>query len=61
MNKTHYNLENGIILIDMLCISCGNSETWSVNEFEYVDDHPIECADCHSEDINITLNNKWGE
>jgi len=56
MNKTHYNLENGIILIDMLCISCGNSETWSVNEFEYVND--INCLGCGGDDFNITLNNK---
>ena len=49
-----------IILIDMFCISCGTREVWSVNEFEFVDDYPIECDGCGSDDFNITLNNKWG-
>ena len=47
-----------IILIDMFCISCGTREVWSVNEFEFVDDYPIECDGCGSDDFNITLNNK---
>jgi len=51
---------NEIILINMDCKDCKKREVWSVNEFEYVDDNPLECGDCHSENINITLNNKWG-
>ncbi len=57
-NKTHYNLENGIILINLDCKECNNKEVWSVKEFEYVGDYPIECDKCHSDEMNITLNNK---
>ena len=52
------NAYNEIILINMDCKDCKAREVWSINEFEYVDDLPIECGDCHSENMNITLNNK---
>ena len=50
--------DDNILFVDMLCISCGTSETWSNKEFEFVGDYPIECDKCHSEEMNITLNNK---
>ena len=50
-----------IILLNMICNKCNSKEVWSVNEFEFVGDYPIECGDCHSDDMNITLNNKWGK
>ena len=49
---------NEIILINLDCKDCKAREVWSVNEFEFVGDYPIECGDCHSDDMNITLNNK---
>ena len=49
---------NEIILIDMLCISCGTRETWSNKEFEYIKYEEINCLGCGSDDFNITLNNK---
>ena len=51
---------NEIMLIKLDCNKCNNKEVWSINEFEFVGDYPIECVNCHSEEMNITLNNKWG-
>ena len=49
---------NEIILINLDCKECNNKEVWSINEFEFVGDYPIECDKCHNEEMNITLNNK---
>ena len=51
---------NEIMLIKLDCNKCNNKEVWSINEFEFVGDYPIECVNCHSEEMNITLNDKWG-
>ena len=58
MRKINVDTIYEIVLVNLDCEDCEAREVWSVNEFEYVDDLPIECADCHSENINITLNNK---
>ena len=52
------DMNERVILINLDCKDCNNKEVWSVNEFEYVDDYPIECDKCHSEEMDITLNNK---
>tara|TARA_Y100001963_G_scaffold121536_1_gene170204 strand:+ start:299 stop:481 length:183 start_codon:yes stop_codon:yes gene_type:complete len=56
--KKRINKMNEIILINLDCKECNNKEVWSIKEFEYVGDYPIECDKCHSEEMNITLNNK---
>lgn len=51
-------IEKEIILINLDCKECNNKEVWSINEFEFVGDYPIECDKCHNDEMNITLNNK---
>ncbi len=58
MRKINVDTIYEIVLVNLDCKDCNAREVWSVNEFEFVDDLPIECGDCHSENINITLNNK---
>ena len=56
--KKRINKMNEIILINLDCKECNNKEVWSIKEFEYVGDYPIECDKCHNDNMNITLNNK---
>ena len=52
--------DDNILFVDMLCISCWTSETWSNKEFEYMKYEDIICLGCGNDEFNITLNNKWG-
>ena len=42
---------NEIILINLDCKDCNNKEVWSIKEFEFVGDYPIECDKCHNDEI----------
>ena len=55
-NKTHYNLENGVILLNVECKDCNMLEIWSLNELKDVES-PIECVECEGVNMDITLNN----
>jgi len=60
MKKRHCKdwKDREIIVVNMNCNKCKTKETWSVNEFEFVGDYPIECVNCHNEELHITLTNK---
>jgi len=51
--------QNETYMIKLECDKCDTIEEWCITEYHYImGDYPIECIDCHSGELNITLNNK---
>ena len=49
-------------LLNVDCKQCKIKEVWTIKELEYIDtNYLVYCSNCDSPQINITLNNKWGE
>ena len=55
------DMNEKVILLNVNCNKCNKKEVWSINELDLIQYESIGCLDCLDSDMDITLNNKWGE